>query len=69
MNKIEKDRFKCSLCGLEFNEDEALTACKDCVIRRDNCKLIKCPKCGYESLPEPRWLRSLFGGRNKNEVK
>lgn len=56
MSKILK---KCSLCGFEFNEDEAQTACKNCPMMK-GCKLIRCPQCGYEMPPEPRWLKAIL---------
>lgn len=50
--------MRCSLCGYEFGEDQAQTACKGCLIMK-GCKLIRCPNCGFEMPPEPKWLKSL----------
>jgi len=57
--------MKCTLCGYEFNEKDAQRACKNCPVMK-GCKLIKCPKCGFETPPEPKWLK-LF--RKRKECK
>lgn len=49
--------MKCSFCGHEFNQEEALKACHGCGISK--CKMIKCPKCGYEMPPEPGLVKLL----------
>lgn len=64
MIEIEKKYIKCGLCGFEFNENEAQTACEHCSMKK-TCKLIKCPKCGYEMPLEPRWLNSLLKRRKQ----
>ena len=60
--------MKCDMCGLEFDQTEAPSACAHCpMVRR--CKLLRCPRCGYEMLPEPKlvgWLRKL-GQRRHTE--
>jgi rubredoxin len=55
--------MKCVFCGYEFSEKEGVGACKGCPMAK--CDMIKCPNCGYETLPEPklvkffkRWLKS-----------
>ena len=58
--------MKCSLCGHEFNEQDAQKACAGCGIIK-NCELVKCPECGFESAPEPKWLRKLKERRRKND--
>lgn len=60
--------MKCTLCGYEFNESEAQKSCKCCPLA-GGCKLIKCPNCGFETPPEPKWLKSLFKRKEKNETK
>ena len=60
--------MKCSLCGYEFNEKEAEGACKNCPMMKD-CKLIKCPNCGFETPPEPKWLKYFKKERKTNENK
>ena len=59
--------MKCSLCGYEFNEEQALSACKSCAIMK-GCKLIRCPNCNFEMPAEPKWLKS-FRERRKNKQK
>lgn len=48
--------MKCGLCGYEFDEDRAQLACSACPIMK-GCKLIKCPRCGFEAPPEPKWFK------------
>ena len=50
--------MKCTLCGLEFNEDNAQQACKGCLTMK-GCKLIRCPRCAFEAPPEPKWLKKF----------
>jgi hypothetical protein len=47
--------MKCTLCGFEFNEQEAESGCKGCGII-SKCELIKCPNCNFEIAPEPEWI-------------
>lgn len=58
--------MKCSLCGYEFsaegggasggNEKDAQASCKSCPLMK-GCGLIRCPNCGFETPPEPGWLK------------
>ena len=48
--------MKCSLCGMEFNEKDAQEGCGGCGLIK-TCGLIKCPNCGFETTPEPEWLK------------
>jgi hypothetical protein len=53
---------------MEFTEDQGISACGSCPL--SNCKLVKCPNCGYESLPEAKslsFLKNLFS-KNKKEA-
>ncbi|MDO8662967.1 MAG: hypothetical protein Q7K98_07105 [Candidatus Omnitrophota bacterium] len=50
--------MKCSLCGYVFREEEAQSGCKSCPMMQ-GCKLIKCPNCGIDSPPEPKWAKHL----------
>jgi len=59
--------MKCALCGRSFKESEVLRACRGCPLAR-GCRLIRCPYCGYENMPETmsassvsRFLRKVFG--------
>jgi len=55
--------MKCSLCGCKFGENQAEKACNGCLLAK-NCKLVKCPNCGYEMSPEPAWLKKILQRRN-----
>ncbi|MEF8832342.1 MAG: hypothetical protein V5A66_02350 [Candidatus Thermoplasmatota archaeon] len=43
-------KHKCPLCGNEFEEGE-VSACKSCPMG-GNCKMTRCPNCGYEFIPD-----------------
>lgn len=60
--------MKCSLCGYEFNEENAELACKGCPMMK-GCRLIRCPNCGFEMPSKPRWLKLLKKRRKFNETK
>ena len=56
--------MKCAMCGCEFSCEQAATACAGCPLAR-GCKLIRCPKCGYETVAGSRLgglIRKLRGG-------
>ena len=59
--------MKCPLCGHEFDRQVAAEACAGCPVA-GGCKLIRCPKCGYEMLALTRLgalirrLRELASG-------
>ena len=50
--------MKCSLCGFLFEESSAASCCGSCPMN-SNCKLIKCPRCGFETPPPPQWAETL----------
>jgi len=50
--------MKCSLCGLEFDEEKAQNACHGCILSK-SCDLIRCPNCGYEMPVEPKFIKKL----------
>lgn len=56
--------MKCTLCGYEFDIEKAESACKNCPMMK-GCKLIKCPNCGFETPPEPGWLKILSKRKEK----
>ncbi|MDD5555971.1 MAG: hypothetical protein PHN82_01850 [bacterium] len=58
--------MRCGLCGFEFDEGEAPAACGACPFRR-GCALIRCPRCGFETPPEPRWAARLRRARGTDE--
>ncbi|HAG06549.1 MAG: Uncharacterized protein XD69_0748 [Clostridia bacterium 62_21] len=55
--------MRCDFCGTVFTEAEARPACTGCPLA-GVCKKRKCPRCGYEVLPEPKWVKALkaWGG-------
>jgi len=50
--------MKCSLCGLEFDEEKAQGACNGCMFSK-SCELVRCPNCGYEMPIEPKFIKKL----------
>lgn len=59
--------MKCTLCGYEFNENEAQAACKSCGIMK-GCKLIRCPNCNFEMPPEPKWTKYFRKPKDKQKA-
>jgi len=63
LGRAEK-RFRCALCGFEF--EQSGTACVKGCPMGSACNLTRCPSCGYEFPSEPKafgWVRRLFGSR------
>ena len=62
--------MKCSLCGYEFEQEEARPACGNCPVSK-GCDLICCPNCRFEMPVEPKWIarfmQLLKGGRNETK--
>ncbi len=50
--------MKCTLCGYNFDENEAPRSCKGCPVMK-GCKLIRCPNCSFETPREPKWIKYL----------
>lgn len=51
--------MKCDFCGNKFSKEQADWSCRGCLLAK-GCKLVKCPKCGYETPVEPKWLKKIF---------
>jgi adenine-specific DNA methylase len=51
--------MKCAFCGMEFDEMAARRLCSSCALF-GGCRMVKCPRCGYETPEEPgliKWIR------------
>jgi Fe2+ transport system protein FeoA len=48
----------CSFCGGSFEEAAARRHCQACPVG-PGCRSVRCPRCGYETPEEPRFLRRL----------
>jgi rubredoxin len=46
-----KTKVRCPLCGVEYDPEEAESACRGCPLKA-GCDLIKCPNCGFETIAE-----------------
>ena len=57
--------MKCSLCGFNFDENDAKACCTGCLFSK-GCELLKCPNCGFEMTKEPDWIKRL---KEKKEKK
>ena len=59
----------CSFCGKKFDETHAVSSCQGCPMSK-GCKMIRCPHCGYEMPPEPKWIGALkkWFGREKRNI-
>jgi rubredoxin len=58
--------MKCSLCGYQFNIEEASSVCQGCVFSK-KCSLVRCPNCGFEMVPEPKWIEKIREKIKKNK--
>ncbi len=56
----------CGMCMRLFDMGQAKRACGSCVGGAWGCFLVKCPHCGYEQPPEPRWVSWLRKRRGKH---
>ena len=45
--------MKCGFCGYVFEPASAQSTCSGCPLVPD-CRLLRCPRCGYEMPPEAR---------------
>ena len=50
--------MRCAFCNYEFDEMLTQGSCAGCS-KFGGCNMIKCPRCGYEVPPEPKWLKGL----------
>jgi hypothetical protein len=50
---------KCSFCGLELTDEKIEKACQGCGAF-GGCRLVRCPRCGYEQPQEPAWLKKVL---------
>lgn len=48
----------CAFCTFEFDEKLTRHSCSAC-LKLGSCSMVKCPRCGYESPPEPEWIKKL----------
>jgi len=48
--------MKCGFCGYEFSPQEGIAACSVCPLAK-NCRLVRCPRCGFEMPPEATLVR------------
>lgn len=50
--------MKCTLCSFRYDEQEAQKSCSSCLVTK-GCRPIRCPRCGFETPPEPKWLKTI----------
>lgn len=57
----------CGMCGYHFDANDAVSYCRGCPLAGP-CALVCCPRCGYETPPEPRlvrWARRFLQQRKR----
>jgi len=59
--------MKCSLCGSQFEEEDARKECRGCSLF-GGCRKIRCPHCGYET-PREIWPVTFFRRRQAGRSK
>ena len=64
LDKPGSKAVKCSFCGMEFKEEEAQKGCAGCSLTK-GCRMIRCPRCGYEMPPEPGMDQTTEGMEEK----
>ena len=50
--------MKCKICGYVFDETKKTLTCQGCPTH--NCKMVRCPNCGFEQLPVRKTELKLF---------
>jgi hypothetical protein len=58
--------MRCALCGLEFEERDAVSSCEGCPMKSGSCSMLRCPNCGYGNPGEPQLLKIVRKWRNRN---
>ena len=51
--------MRCALCGLEFEERDAVASCKSCPMNKGGCNMLRCPNCWYENPGESQLLKMV----------
>jgi rubredoxin len=61
--------MQCRICGYIFDETKKSKTCNECSTH--NCKLARCPNCGYENLSEVKDYKSMDFLKKllKNKIK
>lgn len=63
----ERELVRCANCRSEFDEELARRSCGGCSL--SGCEKVRCPRCGYETVPEVKWLgavrRWFTGGESR----
>ena len=57
--------MRCALCGLDFEERDAVASCEGCPIKKGDCGMLRCPSCGYENPGESQLHKTFMRWRNK----
>lgn len=55
----------CGYCGFEFDLEESRHACAACELVGAGCKLVKCPRCGYDMPEEPVFIQRFRAWRER----
>jgi len=49
---------RCGFCAHEFTEEEAHKTCSKCA-QFGGCKMVMCPRCGYEMPQTPKLIQMI----------
>jgi rubredoxin len=67
---VKVDIMRCKICGYVFDETKKTEKCKFCM--ESNCDMVRCPNCGYETIPKSKtglkllnFLKKRFKSENK----
>ena len=61
--------MRCGYCNLDFSAEEGRSSCDTCVMGSTGCKMLRCPRCGYENPEEPAWARKFQAWRESRKQK
>jgi hypothetical protein len=50
--------MNCPFCNFNLNLVDIKKLCEGCVTTK-GCTMIKCPNCGYETIPDPDILKLI----------
>lgn len=56
--------MNCPFCNFNLNVIDIKKVCESCFTIK-GCTMIKCPNCGYETIPDPDLLRLIKKMRKK----
>jgi len=65
--RFKENVMRCSFCGCEFDEEEGAKTCGACAAF-GGCRMVMCPRCGYEMPQESSLIKLIRRWRNAKNV-